>query len=326
MDRRIFIAAVAGALLATPFAATAQQTGKVRRIGYLSLETPWSSAEPEPRWEPLRTLGWVEGQNLVIERRYTSGAAELLQPMAAELVRLKVELIVANGTIASLAAKSVTTSVPIVISRSGDPVGTGLVASLARPGGNITGNSTVAPEMGRKRLELLRQLLPGATRFGELADPNNPVTRKGRGEQEQTYRALGLQPIFVGAVAANELEGAVDEVVRQGGKALIVSSDPLMGQNMSQIKRAARKSSLPLVVEGKGWLDEGVLMSYGPSEAELFDQVAELVDKILKGAKPSDLPVQQPTKFELVINLRTARALGITVPRSLLLRADDVIQ
>ena len=326
MDRRTFLATVFASLVTNPFAAAAQQTRKVRYIGFLSLEAPAPPAEREPFWEPLRDLGWAEGQNLIIERRYASGKPELLQPMAAELVRLKVELIVTGGTVASLAAKRATTSVPIVFYRSGDPVGSGLVASLARPGGNITGNSTISPELDIKRLELLRQLLPGATRIAELVYPTNPVWRVGRDRKEQAYRSLGLEPIFVEPTAANELESAVAEAARRGGQALIVNADPLFAQNFSAITHAAQRFSLPIVVEGKSWLDDGTLVSYGASEDELNRQVAVLVDKILKGAKPGDLPIQQPTRFELGINLKTAKALGITVPSALLLRADEVMR
>jgi putative tryptophan/tyrosine transport system substrate-binding protein len=326
MDRRTFITAVAGGFIGVPFAARAQQTGKVRRIGYLHLGRPPSPAEIDALWAPLRARGWVEGQNLIVERRYANGRAELLQPMAEELVRLNVELIVANGTLASLAAKGVTTSVPIVIDRSGDPVGTGLVASLARPGGNITGISTMSPELDVKRLELLRQLLPGATRIGELVYPTNPVYRAERNEMEQAYSSLGMRPIFVEVSAASELESAIAEVARRGGQALIVDAEPLFASNFSVIVRAAQRYSLPLMVEGREELETGGLVSYCPSEADFHRQLAVFVDKILKGAKPGDLPIEQPTKLELIINLKSAKALGITVPQSMLLRADEVIQ
>ncbi len=327
MDRQMFIVAVAAGLVAFPFGTSAEQAVKMRRIGLLSLSSPlWSSTQPEPILEPLRALGWIEGRNLIVERRHTDGKAELLQPMAEELILLHVELIVAYGTVASLAAKSVTTNVPIVINRSGDPVRSGLVASFARPGGNITGNSTISPELGVKRLELLRQLLPGATRIGELVYPRNPVARVDRDAQEQAYRSLQMKPIRVEAVAADELESAVAELARLGAQALIVNAEPLFAQNFAAIVRAAHRFSLPIMVETTAWLEDGGLLSYGPSEVELDRQVAVFVDKILKGAKPADLPALQPTKFELGINLNAAKALGITVPKSLLLRADEVIQ
>jgi putative tryptophan/tyrosine transport system substrate-binding protein len=326
MDRRTFITAVVGGFVGVSFAARGQQTRKIRHIGYLSLEAPPSPAEREALWAPLRARGWVEGQNLIIEPRYTSGRAELLRPMAEELVRLNVELIVANGTVASLAAKGVTSSVPIVIDRSGDPVGTGLVASLARPGGNITGISTMSPELDVKRLQLLRQLLPGATRIGVLVYPTNPVYRVERNQMEQAYRSLRMPPIFVEVSAASELESAVAEVARQGGQALIVDAEPLFGANFSLIARAAQRYSLPMMVELREELEGGGLVSYGPSDDEFHRQLAAFVDKILKGAKPGDLPIEQPTKLELIFNLKSAKALGITVPESLLLRANEVIQ
>jgi len=298
----------------------------MRRIGFLSPAIPPSPAEDAPLWEPLRKLGWVEGQNLVIERRYASGRIELLQPMAEELVRLKVELIVGNGTVASLAAKGVSATVPIVVNRSGDPVRTGLVANLARPGGNVTGTSTIAPELDAKRLELLRQLLPGAMRIGELVYPPNPVSRVERADKEQAYRSLRLQPVFVETVQADNLESAVVEVVQRGGQALIVGAEPLFAENFSTIVRVAQRFSLPIVVESKYWLDTGGLVSYGPSDVEFTRKLAVFVDKILKGARPGDLPIEQPTKFDLVINLKVAKALGIAIPQSLLLRADEVIQ
>jgi putative ABC transport system substrate-binding protein len=327
MDRRYFIAASVGALTSVALAAETQRTGKVRRIGYLSLEAPLSPAESEALWAPLRARGWVEGQNLIVERRYTNGRAELLQPMAEELVRLNVELIVANGTVASLAAKGATSSVPIVIDRSGDPVGSGLVASLARPGGNITGISTMAPELDVKRLEVLRQLLPGATRIGVLIYPANPVYRITRNEMERASRSLRMQSIFVEVSAASELESAVAEVARRGGQALIVDADPLFGEpNYSVILSTAQRYSLPVMVEEREKLDIGGLVSYGPSDAEFHRQLAVFIDKILKGAKPGNLAIEQATKLELIINLKSAKALGITVPQSVLLRADEVIQ
>src|ERR1022692_2048235 len=318
MDRRIFIAAVAGNLFAVSFAATAQRSEKVRRIGYLSL-LPWEE------WGSLRALGWIEGKNLVIERREANGRADLLKSMAEQLVRLNVELIVVNGTVASLVAKSVTTSIPIIAYRCGDPVRTGLVASLSRPGGNVTAISTISAELDVKRLDLLHELLPIATAIGELVNSSNPAYRVTTGEKEKAYRSLGIQPIFVGVAAENELEGAVAEVARRGGKALIVDADPLF-QNFSAILLAARSFQLPVIVSVKYWQDTGVLLSYGPDYAELDRMLAVYIDKILKGAKPADLPVLQPTKFELVINLKTAKALGLAIPQSLLLRADEVIE
>jgi putative ABC transport system substrate-binding protein len=274
----------------------------------------------------LRDLGWMEGQNLIVERRFANGRTDLLRPLAEELVRLKVEIIVAEGTIATQAAKNATSSIPIVISRSGDPVRTGLVASLARPGANVTGTSTLSPELDRKRLQLLHELLPTARRVGELVVPANPVFRVARKEYVQTYRSLGMEPIFVEVAQASELDSAIADAVQRGAQALYVSAEPLLDTNFSLILRAAQTHSLPMIVEGRDMVEAGGLMSYAPLEAELDRQLAVFVDKILRGAKPADLPIQQPTTFELLINLKTAKALGLTFPQSLLMRANELIQ
>lgn len=321
MDRRAFVAVVAEGLIELPSSARAQQARNKRRIGFLSLANDGN----EPASMPLRTLGWVEGQNLIVERRYASGRVELLQPMVEELVRLNVEMIVANGTVASLAAKRATTRIPIVIDRSGDPVGAGLVASLARPGANITGTSTMSAELDLKRLELLRELLPSATRFGVLVNPENATFRLARKSMEQPFRSLQMTPIFVEVSVASGLENAVAEVARERGQGLIVSADPLFAVNFPLIARAAQSYLLPLMVEIQGLLEGGALVSYGPSLAQLDQQLAAIIDKILKGARPADLPIEQPTKFDLAINLKSARALGVSVPKSLRVRADEVI-
>jgi|SoiMethySBSTD1v2_1073268.scaffolds.fasta_scaffold305486_1 putative ABC transport system substrate-binding protein len=326
MDRRAFITVAVESLIAAPFAARAQQIGNKRHIGILSLGKAESAGDSESSVELLRDLGWVEGQNLIVERRYASGKVELLQPMVEDLVRRKVEVIVANGTVASLAAKRATSSIPIVIERSGDPVGAGLVESLARPGANITGTSTMSPELEVKRLELLRELLPSAMRFGVLVNLRNPLFRSTRKNMEQASRALQMTPIFVEVSVASELESAVVNVAREGGKALIVNADPLFSTNFSLIARAAQSYSLPLMIELQARLASGALVSYGPSVAQLDRQLALIIDKVLKGARPADLPIEQPTMFDLGINLRSAKALGLSVPKPLLLRANEVIE
>jgi putative tryptophan/tyrosine transport system substrate-binding protein len=325
MNRRTFIGAVAVALVIVSLTAEAQRTGPVRRIGWLWLEAT-DPALIHRADAHLRDLGWIEGQNLVVERRFAGGRTDLLRPLAEELVRLKVELIVAEGTIVTLAAKNATRSIPIVISRSGDPVGTGLVASFARPGANVTGTSTIAPELDRKRLQLLRELLPVARRIGELVVPANPVFGVARQEYEQTYRSLGMQPILIEVAQVSELEGAIEDMAQRGAQALYMSAEPLLATNVSLILRAAQRHSIPVIVEGRDMLEAGGLMSFAPLEAELDRQLAVFVDKILRGAKPEDLPVQQPTKFALLINLKAAKSLGLTFPQSILLRADEVIQ
>jgi len=327
IDRRTFIGAVAAGIIAAPLAASAQTPKTVRRIGVLS----YSSTRPTPAqlqetYAPLRELGWVEGQNLIVERRYANGRVELLQPFAEELVRLKVEIIVTGGTAATLAAKNATTTIPIVFTAAGDPVHTGLVASLSRPGGNITGYSIISPEIDAKRLDLLRELLPGLQRVGVLQNSTNPYYRAVRKEFEQACRSLGLQPIIIEVATAGELESAIAELAGRRAQALFVQGDGLFDDNRVPLMSAALRYALPTLAVGKKMLEAGALVSYTHNQAEQDQRYAGFVDRILRGAKPADLPIEQPTKFELVINLKTAKALGLTIPQSLLLRADEVIQ
>lgn len=324
MDRRTFIDVLTGSLLVAPLSTLAQQAGKVRRVGILSAGTITRS-NWAPFLETLHELGWIEGQNLHIELRPAGGNAELVPRLASELVQLKVDVIVSSGAVASLAAKNATTTIPIV-SQSGDPLRIGLVASMSRPGGNVTGVSMVAPELAAKRLELLRELRPTATRVGELVDPANLYTKLIRKEDEQAYRALGMQPIFVDVADATLLEGIIAEVARSGADALIVRGDPLFSSNRDQIAFLALKHALPTVAEGRQFVAAGCLVSYAPNYSAMGRDMATFVDKILKGAKPGELPIEQPKKFELAINLKTAKALGLTIPQSLLMRADEVIQ
>jgi ABC-type uncharacterized transport system substrate-binding protein len=322
----MFIGAVAAGMIAAPLAASAQPTTTVRRIGVLSSGARQPQADLDVENAALRAFGWVEGKNLLFERRYAAGRAELLRPFAEELVRLKVELIVTRGTDAAIAAKNATTSIPIVMYAAGDPVRTGLVASLSRPGGNITGTSNVTPELDTKRLALLRELLPGLQRVGVLENPTNPYWRAARKEFEQACRSLGVQPIIIEVAAFSELENAITEMARRRAQALFVRNDYLFYDNRVPIMSAALRHALPTLAVGKEMLEAGALVSYSTSDAELDQRYAAFVDRILRGAKPADLPIEQPTKFELLINLKAAKALGITIPQSLLLRADEVIQ
>jgi putative tryptophan/tyrosine transport system substrate-binding protein len=326
MDRRAFISAVSAGIIAAPLAASAQTPTTVRRIGFLSFDAPPTPAEIEEQSVPLRALGWVEGQNLLVERRYANSRAELLRPFAEELVRLKVEIIVTRGTAATLAAKNATSTLPIIMYAAADPVRAGLVASLARPGGNITGFSIVGPELDAKRLGLLRELLPSVQRVGVLQNSTNPYYRSVREEFEQACRSLDIQPIIIGVAAAGELENAVAELARRRAQALLVRNDSLFYDNRVPLMRAALRYALPTIAWRKELLDAGALVSYAVSNAEQDQRYAAFVDRILRGAKPADLPIEQPTKFELVINLKTAKALGLTVPQALLLRADELIQ
>ncbi len=326
IDRRTFIGATVAGIIVAPLAASAQTTTTVRRIGFLSSGARPTPAELHGESAPLRELGWVEGKNLLIERRYTNGRAELLQPLAEELVRLKVELIVTFGTNATLAAKNATTTIPIVIKSAGDPARIGLVASLARPGGNITGYSIISPELNVKRLALLRELFPDMQSVAWLENSANPYFRAARIDLEQACRSLGIQPIFVQVAAAGELPDAVAEAARQRARALLVPTDTLFYENRTEIMRAALEHSLPTMAQRRTVLEDGALIAYDPTQAEENSRNAAFIDRILRGAKPADLPIEQPTKFELVINLKTAKALGITVPQTLLLRADEVIE
>ena len=324
MDRRTFIRAAAAGIISAPLAASAQTGTTVRRIGQLwtgSAETP---AEAEELAVPLRALGWVEGRNLLIERR-NAERAEQLGPLAQELVRLKVEIIVAIGTDAVLAAKNATTTIPILIGSAADPVGSGLVASLARPGGNITGFSHAGPEVEAKRLALLHELLPGLQRVGLFEESTNSGSRAMRTWLEQACRSLGLEPIIIGVATADEVEKAIEEMARRRAQAL-VADDVLFRDNRVALMSAVLKYKLPTITNEPRLLEAGALAYFGVSLAELNQRGAAYIDRILRGAKPADLPIEQPTRFELGINLKTAKALGITVPQTLLLRADQVIQ
>jgi putative ABC transport system substrate-binding protein len=324
MDRRTFIAATS--LIALSPWARAQKGAGVRRIGLLTI-----ADEPSSYWrpilEPLRELGWTEGKTLIVEARYANYDPALLPRLAAELVHLRVELIATQGTQAAIAAKNATATIPIVMLSAGDPVRTGLVASLAHPGGNVTGYSVVSTELRFKRLQLLRELVPNATRVGELISSANPVYAVERHEYEEAYSTLHIKPIFLEVSTASQLEPAIAEVARQHGQALIVpTSDPIFNTNHAQILSVALRYGLPTLVYETDTLAAGGLVSYSPNHEGDERRAAAYIDKILKGARPADLPVEQPTKFVLGINLKVAKALGITVPQALLQRADEIIQ
>jgi putative ABC transport system substrate-binding protein len=328
MDRRRFIGALAAAITAAPLAASAQTASAVRRIGVLSAGTPMTQAELQAEEGALRAFGWVEGKNLLFERRNADNSGDLLQRFAEELVRLKVEIIVTWGTPAALAARNATTTIPIVMATAGDPVRVGLVASLSRPGGNITGFSIVGPEINAKRLALLRELLPDLRRVGVLENSTNPYYRAVRNDFEQACRSIGIEPIFVEVAAASELENAIGEMAHRRAQALFVLRDNLLNDNRILLMNAVLRYRLPTIVSDiqRGMLEAGALISYAHTHEEEYQRNAAFIDRILRGAKPADLPIEQPTKFELIVNLKAARALGITVPQTLLLRADEVIQ
>jgi putative ABC transport system substrate-binding protein len=326
IGRRRFIGTVAGGLFLAPFAAITQTLRPVRRIGVLSPGPTLPPAEYQGVWAPLRELGWIEGLNVVFERRWAEGRLERLLPLAQELVRLNVEIITTIGADATVAAKSATTSIPIVMLSTGDPVGSGLVAGLAHPGGNVTGISMVGPELDAKRVALLRELVPGLQRVGVLVDPTTAIAGFSRKESEQTIQSLGMRPIVVEVSSFDGVEEAIAEVVRRQGQALVVHDDVLFIRNQVKVMSAVLSHRLPAAVEGRGMLEAGGLISYENDRADQIRRFAILVDKVLRGAKPADLPIEQPTRFKLMINLKTAKTLGITVPQSLLLRADEVIQ
>jgi putative ABC transport system substrate-binding protein len=324
--RRRFIRSMALLLLAGPLRARTEAVKAVRRIGVLSPGPTLTPSQYGGVWTPLRDLGWVEGRNLVFERRWAEGVPARLRPLADELVRRKVELIVTIGTEATIAARDATSSIPIVMLSAADPVGAGLVASLASPGGNVTGISMVGPEIEAKRVALLREMVPDCRRIGVLVDPQTAVSGYSRAATEAAYRSAGVEPVFVEVHSPDEFDHAAAEVVRRGGQASVIHRDVLFSLHSASIMSAVSKYRLPAAVEDRSMLEAGGLMSYAVDDVDLLRRFAAFVDRILRGARPADLPVEQPTKFVLAINLRTAKALGLTVPSSLLLRADEVIR
>ena len=323
-----FAVILALSLLAAPLAA--QQAAKIARIGYLTVDMAANPHVREAFLQGLRDLGYVEGRNVVIEYRDAEGKFERLPARVAELVALKVDVIVtAGGTLPALAAKQATKTIPIVFASAPDPVTDGLVTSLARPGGNVTGLSQLAQELVGKRLEQLEQAVPGVSRVAVLWQPGGLGERTEKGMlkgAEVAARALGVRLQFVEARSPADFDRAFTEMTRARADALTVLPSTMLNTERRRLVDLAAKNRLPAVYPWRESVDAGGLMSYGPNLADLFRRAAIYVDKILKGAKPADLPVEQPTKFELVINLKTAKALGITVPHSLLLRADQVIE
>ena len=328
MDRRTFLGTLGIFLLAAPLAAQAQQAGRVYRIGYLD-QGPVSVNRRYVNGlrEGLHERGWVEGRNFTIEARFAEGRTDQLPALAADLVRLKVDLIATTSTPAALAAKHATTTIPIVIGFVADPVRSGLVASLAHPGANITGWTHQGVDIRAKYLELLKDAIPVASRFGVLWNPDNPIHRPSTQNIESAARQLKVELHEAAVQNPNELPRTFSMLVEKGVQALVVFPDGLFLAQMRVILDLAAKHRLPTMYGLREYADAGGLMSYGTNLAEMNRQIgASFVDKILKGAKPGDLPIEQPTKFQLVVNLKTAKALGLTIPQSLLLRADHVIQ
>jgi putative ABC transport system substrate-binding protein len=329
MDRRRFIGTIASGLLAAPLAAEAQQTTKVARIGYLGRDIVPAPHLPEAFLQGLRDLGYVEGRSVVVEYRDAEGKSERLPALAAELVALKVDVIVAASIQPALAARQATRTLPIVFATIGDPVSSGLVASLARPGGNVTGLSSLTPELVGKSLELLKQAVPGVSRVAVLWQPGflgERAERDSLARAEVAAQALGVRPQFVEARNPADFERAFSEMSRaRAGGVTVLASSMFLGERRRLVDLAA-KNQLPAEYPLREFVDVGGLMSYGANVADLYRRAAAYVDRILKGAKPGDLAIEQPTKFELVINLKTAKALGLAIPQSILLRADEVIQ
>jgi len=317
-------------LLAAPLAADAQQAAKIVRIGFLSTNLAASPHLPEAFRQGLRDLGYVEGRNLVIEYRDAEGKVDRLPALAAELVALKVDVIFVGGsTRAALTARQATKTIPIVFVGVGDPVGSGLVTSLARPGGNVTGLSGLGPELVGKCLELLTQAVPGVSLVAVLWQPGSAGERTVKDilqAAEVAARALGVRVQFVEARGLADFDRAFSDMTRARAGALTVLPSAMFTNERRRLVALAAKNRLPAVYSLREFVDAGGLMAYGANVADVYRRATTYVDKILKGAKPADLPVEQPTKFELVINLKTAKALGLTIPPSLLQRADEVIQ
>jgi putative ABC transport system substrate-binding protein len=325
--RKLAIALGAGAL-AAPFGLFAQpQAAKIARLGILSPLTATIAAHNlEALREGLRDLGWVEGRNLVIENRFGEGRADRLPELANELVRLKVDVIVTGAFPGALAAKNATTTIPIVMVTTGDPVASGLIGSLARPGGNVTGVTALGRELSVKRLSLLKETVAGVARVAVLSNPANPEDGPMVKSLEVAARSLGLQLRVIDVRDPTEFENAFATITKERAGAIMVLTDSMFYTHSRRIVELAAKSRLPTTYGVRQYVDDGGLMFYGATLADMYYRAATYVDKILKGAKPADLPVEQPTKFDFVVNMKTAKALGIKIPNSILVQATKIIE
>jgi putative tryptophan/tyrosine transport system substrate-binding protein len=325
MRRREFIGALGGAA-AWPLAVCAQPARKVPIIGFLGQSTPTAESQRLAAFlNRLRELGWIEGQTVAIDIAWGEGKRERFAEIANRFVRLNVDVIVTSGTASVVAAKEATTTIPIVFAVAGDPVANRLVASLARPAGNITGLSTVATDLAGKRVELIREAVPGFQRLAILGNAGSPLAVLETGEVEAAARNAGIRSVALGIRRAEDIAGAF-EALRGPADALYVVADPLTNTNRAHIHTLAMSAKVPAIYNAKEHVEAGGLIAYGPNFAELYRRAATFVDRILRGGKPGDIPVEQPTKFDLVINLTSAKALGITVSPTLLARADEVIE
>jgi putative tryptophan/tyrosine transport system substrate-binding protein len=321
MKRREFIKVLGSAAVAWPLSARAQQSTKIPRIGIIDDSPIWNAFR-----HGLRDLGYLEGQNIAFEYRYASGLPDRLAWVAAELVRRPVDLIATFGTPPTLAAKQATTTIPIVMVGVGDPVGAGLVSSLARPGGNITGNTILGPEVAGKRLQLLKEVIPSLSRVAFLWNPDNASHPAQVAELQVAVRTLGIKLIPVAVRSSDEFDSAFAAMIRERPDAFLMTNDPFHQLNIGTIIDFLANNRLPGMFLTREIVVAGGFLSYGASLPDLFRRAAIYVDKILKGTKPADLPVEQPVKFELAINLKTAKALGLAIPESFLLRVDEVIE
>ena len=324
MKRREFITLLGGAAAAWPLTARAQQQ-KMPTIGFLGSATSATQGQWVAAFvQHLRELGWIEGRTVAIELRWAEGRTERYAEIAAEFVRLNVDVIVTGGTPTALAAKRATAVIPIVFAMTGDPVGTGLVAHLARPGGNLTGLSTQTTDTVSKRIELLREVVPNLRRLAILANINSPVVALEMGEAQGAANTLGLEVVTLEVGRAQDIERTFETLGRADG--LYVCADPLVSANRTRINALALAARLPTVAAERQYVEAGLLASYGIDQRESYRRGASYVDRILKGAKPGDLPIEFPTRIELTINLKTAKALGLDLPPSLVTRADEVIE
>jgi ABC-type uncharacterized transport system substrate-binding protein len=326
MNRRAFMALIGGTAAAWPLAARAQQPAKLPTIGYLGSGTPSADSQNLAAFvQRLRELGWVDGRNVAIEVRWAEGRVERYAEIAAEFVRVKVDVILTHNTPPVLAAKQATSVIPIVFASAGDPVGTRLVASLARPGGNVTGLSSQAADVGAKRLELLREVVPGLRRLAIMGNAGNPLTVLEMGEVQAAARTLGFEVATLDIRRADDITPAFD-TLKGRADALYLCGDPLMSTHRIRINTLALGARLPTTSVFRQYVEAAGLMSYGPNFPDMFRRAGDYVDKILRGTKPGDIPVEQAAKFDLVINLTTAKVLGLAIPESFLLRADEVIE
>jgi putative tryptophan/tyrosine transport system substrate-binding protein len=327
MDRRRFLLTSLAGVLAAPGAAEAQQAGKMYRVGILWFTYPDVSA---PFFTALRdglsALGYIEGENIAFDQRWAERNPDRYSALAADLVRRRMDVIVAGNLESAVAAKAATSDIPIVITAGGDPLRSGLVRSLARPGGNVTGVSEVIPDLAPKLLQLLNEAVPKLSSVAVLWNPANPSYAPTRQELEAAAQARGIQLQSVEVGRPQEMEGALAAMARERPSGCVVYVTPITQSFRARLIEFAAKQRLPAIYSAREFVDDGGLVSYGPNHRELFRRSASFIHKILRGARPEDLPIEQPTKFELVINLKTAKALGLTIPPSLLARADQVIE